>query len=59
MLSALDNKEKVSVRKLLDTPSACEDILFATDKWMTKLRELYHTSKELDVRLTNLCKMAI
>ncbi len=59
MVYALDSMKEVSIRKLLDTPSQYEDVLFATDKWMTKLKELYRITEELVLRLDKLQKKAI
>jgi DNA-binding transcriptional MerR regulator len=54
MLSALDNHSSKNVRKLLDTPSKNEDVIFATDKWMSKLKELYCTTQQVNDQLNML-----
>ena len=54
MFYSLDKHENVSVRKLLDTPSIHEDVLFLTDKWLSKLKELYKTTQSVDSQLQKL-----
>lgn len=54
MLIYLDQGQRDNLRQVLDTPSPEEDIIYATDRWLTKLEEL---EQQAVLMLDHLAKM--
>ena len=54
MLTALDREHTGSLRDILDTPHAEEDVYYATDSWLTTLDEL---DRQVDTIITQLDAM--
>jgi DNA-binding transcriptional MerR regulator len=58
MLSAFDRGQRTRLRKVLDTPPAGEDMIFATDQWLTTLAEQEQRAKKILAQVRVLLRLA-